>query len=117
MLIALSVLGVTMTAVFTLFSAGLKLRLVTQDRMAFDRDARLVIGALRDDLANLVPSGPVPMVSADSIVLWRQSRDFTPGAKKVNIPQLVTYQWSGSAFQDSMLVRVATPLAVDATDF
>jgi prepilin-type N-terminal cleavage/methylation domain-containing protein len=115
-LVALSVLGVTMTTVFTLFSAGMKLRKVTRDRMAFDRDARLVIGALMNDLANLVPSGPAPLVSADSIVLWRQQKEFVEGVERAGAPQMVTYQWSGSALQDSMLVRVATPLAVDVTD-
>ena len=116
-LIALSVLGVTMTAVFTIFASGMKLRSVTRDRMAFDRDARLMISSLKDDLANLVPSGPAPMVSANSIVLWRQQTEFVGGAEKAGPPRLVTYQWSGSTFQDSMLVRVVAPLAVDATDF
>ena len=112
----MSVLGVTMTAVFTLFSAGMKLRSITRDRMAFERDGRLVIGALMNDLANLVPSGPAPLVSADSIVLWRQQTEFVAGTEKAGVPQLVTYQWSGSAFQDSMLVRVVAPLAIDVTD-
>ncbi len=115
-LVALSVLAVTMTMVFTLFSAGMNLRSVTREKMAFDRDARLVISALKNDLANLVPSGPAPLVSADSIVLWRQQKEFVKGTEKVGVPQLVTYQWSGSAFQDSVLVRVAAPLAIDVTD-
>ncbi|MCK9995633.1 MAG: prepilin-type N-terminal cleavage/methylation domain-containing protein [Candidatus Krumholzibacteria bacterium] len=115
-LVALSVLAVTMTMVFTLFSAGMNLRSVTRESMAFDRDARLVIGALKNDLANLVPSGPEPLVSADSIVLWRQQKEFEKGVEKVGAPQLVTYQWSGSTTQDSVLVRVAAPLAIDVTD-
>ncbi len=116
-LIALSVLGVTMTAVFTLFSSGLKLRSVTQDRMAFDRDARLVLTALADDMANLVPSGPVPMVSPDALVLWRQRQQMVDGVLQAGAPQLVTYQWSGSGFQDSILVRVAAPVTVDVADY
>ena len=115
-LIALSVLGVTLTTVFTLFSAGMKLRSATRDRMAFDRDARLVVGALMNDFANLVPAGPAPLVSADSIVLWRQNSQFVKGVTRVGIPELVTYQWSGSGFQDSMLVRVAAPVVVDIAD-
>ena len=115
-LIALSVLGVTMTAVFSLFSAGLKLRKSTRDRMAFDREARLVVGALANDLANLVPTGPPPLVSVDSIVLWRQQRELVGGTERVGVPLMVTYQWSGSAHQDSLLVRVASPLAVDFAD-
>ncbi len=115
-LVALSVLAVTMTTVFTLFSAGMNLRKITRDRMAFDRDARLVIGSLKNDLANLVPSGPAPLVSADSIVLWRQMKEIEKGIEKVGVAQLVTYQWSGSAIQDSLFVRVASPLAIDVTD-
>lgn len=115
-LIALSVLGVTMTTVFTLFSAGLKLRMVTQDRLAFDRDARLVMSSLQDDLANLVPSGPLPMVSFDSIVLWRQACKQPAESEEYVVPLLVTYQWSGSSSQDSMLVRVATVLPADASN-
>ena len=115
-LVALSVLAVTMTTVFTLFSAGMNLRKVTGESMAFDRDARRVIGALKNDLANLVPSGPAPLVSADSIVLWRQQKEITKGAERVGVPQLVTYQWAGSAIQDSVFVRVASPLAIDVTD-
>lgn len=116
-LIALSVLGVTLTSVFTLFSAGMKLRSATRDRLAFDRDTRLVVGALMNDFSNLVPSGPAPLVSADSIVLWRQRSELSEtGAVVRTIPELVTYQWSGSGFQDSMLVRVATTLAVDVSD-
>lgn len=115
-LIALSVLGVTMTAVFSLFSAGLKLRKSTRESMAFDRDARLVVSALANDLANLVPTGPTPLVSSDSIVLWRQQKEFVGGAARVGVPLMVTYQWSGSALQDSLLVRVATPLTVDIVD-
>jgi len=115
-LIALSVLGVALTAVFSLFSSGLNLRTVTRDRMAFDNDARRLINALTDDLAHLVPAGPPPMVSSDSIVLWRQQQELLEDGKRVETSQLVTYQWSGSAFQDSMLVRVATPLAIDVLD-
>ncbi len=115
-LVALSVLAVTMTMVFTLFSAGMNLRKVTAESMAFDRDARLVIGTLKNDLANLVPSGPAPLVSADSIVLWRQQKEIEKGTEREGVPQLVTYQWSGSAIQDSVLVRVAAPLAIDVTD-
>lgn len=115
-LIALSVLGVTMTAAFTLFSSGLKLRMVTQDRLAFDRDARLIMRTLQDDLANLVPYGPVPMVSFDSIVLWRQSYNLNSDNPDLVVPQLVTYQWSGSAAQDSMFVRMTTPLSVDTNN-
>ena len=115
-LIALSVLGVALTAVFSLFSSGLNLRTVTRDRMAFDNDARRMINALTDDLAHLVPAGPPPMVSSDSIVLWRQQQEFLENGKLVRTSQLVTYQWSGSALQDSMLVRVAAPLAIDVLD-
>ena len=115
-LIALSVLGVTMTAVFSLFSAGLKLRKSTRESMAFDRDARLMVGALTNDLANLVPTGPTPLVSADSIVLWRLHTELVGGVERVGAPLMVTYQWSGSAHQDSLLVRVATPLTVDIAD-
>jgi len=115
-LIALSVLGVTLTTVFTLFSAGMKLRSATRDRMAFDRDARLVVGALMNDFANLVPSGPRPLVSADSIVMWCRKSRIVDGVANPGVPELVTYQWSGSGFQDSMLVRVVAPLEVDIAD-
>ena len=115
-LVALSVLGVTLTTVFTLFSAGMKLRSVTRDRMAFDRDARLVVGALMNDFANLVPSGPEPLVSADSIVLWCRKAGPADENGAGGMPEMVTYQWSGSGFQDSMLVRVAAPVAVDPAD-
>ena len=115
-LIALSVLVVTMTMVFTLFSAGMKLRSATRDRMAFDRDARLVVGALMNDFANLVPSGPEPLVSADSIVMWCRKSEVAGGVSTQGTPVLVTYQWSGSGLQDSMLVRVVAPIAVDIAD-
>lgn len=115
-LIALSVLGVTMTMVFTLFSAGMKLRSATRDRMAFDRDARLVVGALMNDFANLVPSGPEPLVSADSIVMWCLKSEAADGAGTGRVAELVTYQWSGSGFQDSMLVRVVAPVAASVAD-
>lgn len=116
-LIAMSVLGVVMTAVFTLFSSGMKLRTVTRDRMAFDREARLVMGALADDLAHLVPAGPAPMVSTDSIVLLRRQTKSGAETGQIVVPQLVTYQWSGSTFQDSLLVRVAAPLTVDVSAY
>lgn len=115
-LIALSVLAVTLTTVFTLFSAGMKLRSVTRNRLDFDRDARLVVGALMNDFANLVPAGPVPLVSADAIVLWRNREVVSPDGGVRMIPEMVTYQWSGSGLQDSMLVRVATTLDVDISD-
>lgn len=115
-LIALSVLAVTMTAVFTMFSSGLKLRSATRDRMGFDRDARLLLTALADDLANLMPSGPAPMVGDDSIVLWRRPASAAPGRPGDLRPLLVTYQWSGSAAQDSLLVRLTTPLVGDPGD-
>lgn len=115
-LIALSVLAVTMTAVFTLFSSGLKLRKITRDRMAFDRDARLLMTALKDDLANLVPSGPPPLVTDDSIVLWRVARESGKEIGGLSEARMVTYQWSGSSYQDSLLVRLATPIAVDPAD-
>ena len=35
--------------------------------MAFDRDARMLIAAIKDDLANLLPVGPMPMVSGDTL--------------------------------------------------
>lgn len=115
-LIALSVLAVTMTAVFTMFSSGLKLRTVTRDRMGFDRDARLLMSALDNDLANLVPAGPPPLVSADSIVLWRVA-NLNPGAsRESSVAQMVSYQWSGSTYQDSLVVRLATPISVDPAD-
>jgi len=117
-LVALSVLGVTMTAVFTLFSSGLKLREATRERMGFNRDARLLVGALTDDLANLVPAGPEPMVSADSIVLWRTRPPIQGVDGSRAVAELVTYQWSGSDTQDSLLVRVAVSLEdVDISDF
>ena len=83
-LIALSLLGITMATVVALFASGTRLREVTREELAFQRDARMFVEALRDDLANLVPAGPRPMFTADSIVLWRQRR---PGAQ----PWLVTY--------------------------
>jgi len=116
LLIALSLLGLTMTTVVALFSSGMRLRSVTRERMAFERDARLLVGALADDLANLVPAGPAPMVTADSIVLWR-CRYSAADESAASSPLLVTYQWSGSASQDSQLVRVSEPLTVDAADF
>ncbi len=116
-LIALSVLGVTMAAIFTGFASGLKLRSVTRERMAFDREARVLINTLRDDLANLVPAGPAPMVSDEAIVLWRRNTNVAVGMKQEAAPLIVTYQWSGSSTQDSLLVRVAAPLTIDAADF
>jgi prepilin-type N-terminal cleavage/methylation domain-containing protein len=115
-LIALTVLAVTMTAVFTMFSSGLRLRSVTRDRMSFDRDARLMLTALADDLGHLVPAGPRPLVTEDAIVLWRTPAPPAPGRPAVGEPLLVTYQWSGSAAQDSLLVRMTTPVNVDVAD-
>lgn len=115
-LIALSVLAVTMTAVFTMFSSGLKLRTATRERLGFDRDSRLLLTALSDDLANLMPCGPAPLVGDDSIVLWRKPGSSGPGRSGDGRPLLVTYQWSGSATQDSLLVRLTTPLVVDYAD-
>jgi prepilin-type N-terminal cleavage/methylation domain-containing protein len=88
-LIALTVLGVTMVAVFAGFSSGLKLRAVTRDRVAFDRDSRLMINSLRDDFANLVSAGPGPMVSADAIVLWRLNPITFEGSQLSGPPLLV----------------------------
>lgn len=116
-LIALTVLGVTMVAVFAGFSSGLKLRSSTRDRVAFDRDARLMLNSLRDDFANLVSTGPGPMISADAIVLWRLNPIVFEGVQRSGPPLLVTYQWSGSSVQDSLLVRTATPLRVNPADF
>jgi prepilin-type N-terminal cleavage/methylation domain-containing protein len=107
-LIALSMLGLTMATVVALCSSGLRLREATRERLAFERDARILLASLRDDLANLVPAGPPPMVTADSIVLWRHQ----PASMR---PALVTYQWSGAVDQDSMLVRVATTLDLDVS--
>jgi prepilin-type N-terminal cleavage/methylation domain-containing protein len=115
-LIALSVLAVTMTAVFTMFSSGLRLRTVTRERMSFDRDARLFLSALSDDLANLVPAGPRPLVTSDSIVLWRVPGPMEPGVTGRGRPLLVTYQWSGSATQDSLLVRMTTAIETNIAD-
>ena len=108
-LVALSLLGITMATVVALFASGRQLRAATREDLAFQRDARLLVETLRDDLANLVPSGPRPMITADSIVLWRLHE---PHAET----WLVTYQWSGSVEQDSLLVRVTTPLLLDPAD-
>lgn len=108
-LVALSLLGVTMATVVALFSSGMKLRQAAREQLSFDRDARMMLEALRDDLANLVPAGPLPLVTADAIVLWRQ--EATPAGSS-----LVSYQWSGSAEQDSMLLRLTAPLSVAAVD-
>ena len=70
-LIALSVLAVTMTAAFSVFSSGIRVRSATRERIVFDRDVRLLLAALTDDFANLTPTGPQPFVSMESIVLLR----------------------------------------------
>jgi prepilin-type N-terminal cleavage/methylation domain-containing protein len=108
-LVAVSLLGVTMATGVALFSSGVRLREVSRRHLGFDRDVRGVTTALRDDLAHLMPAGPPPMITADAIVLWRSGRT-------ADDHRLVTYQWSGDAGQDSLLVRVALPLDIDITD-
>lgn len=108
-LVAVSLLGVTMATGVALFSSGVRLREASARHLGFARDVRGVTAALRDDLAHLVPAGPPPMITADAIVLWRSGR--APDDHR-----LVTYQWSGDEGQDSLLVRVAVPLDVDLTD-
>ena len=115
-LIALSVLAVTMTATFSMFSTGMKLRSATRDRMAFDRDARLLVSALTDDFANLIPSAPAPRVSPDAIILCRYAPRLPGGKAPDGLGQLVTYQWSGSVVQESLFVRMTAPLPVDFAD-
>jgi prepilin-type N-terminal cleavage/methylation domain-containing protein len=108
-LVAVSLLGVTMATGAALFSSGLRLREVSARHLGFARDARGFTDFLRDDLAHLVPAGPPPMITADAIVLWR----LEPGGAT---HRLVTYQWSGGAGQDSVLVRVTVPVEAPAAD-
>ncbi|MFO7608616.1 MAG: type II secretion system protein [Candidatus Krumholzibacteriia bacterium] len=115
-LIALSVLGVTMAGAAGLFASGLRLRTVAREHLAFERDARALLGALTDDLAHLVPAGPAPMVTADAVVLWRRPAAPTSGGRRSEQPLLVTYQWAVGAAGDSLLVRLAAPLPGDAAD-
>ncbi|MBU8869872.1 MAG: prepilin-type N-terminal cleavage/methylation domain-containing protein [Gemmatimonadales bacterium] len=115
-LIAISVLAVTMTAAFSLFSSGIKLRSATRERMADDQDMRLLMAALADDFTHLIPTGPRPFVSPDTIVLLRSPQEVSGRLDTAWVPQLVTYQWAGSVFQDSSLIRVVTPLVADIAD-
>ena len=116
MLVALSVLGITMAAVAASFSAGLRVRTDASRHLAFERDARRLLGSLRDDLAHLVPCDPAPMVTSDSIVLWRRPIAGAYAETSARVPRLVTYQWSGAATQESVLVRVERPLAIAPGD-
>jgi len=110
-LVALSVLGVTMAAAAGLLRTGLRLRAEARDHLAFERDARAFVGALRDDCANLVAAAPGPLVSSDALVLWR-----APDGSADGTAQIVSYQWSVSTTGDSLLVRVAAPMQAAATD-
>ena len=115
-LIALTMLAVTMTAAFSVFSSGIKLRSATRDRMVFDRDARLLLTALSEDFANLVPAGPKPFVAPDRIVLLRLPPRVPGRVADLRTPWLVTYRWSTGVERDSSLVRVGVPLAADMSD-
>ena len=115
-LIALSVLAVTMTAAFSIFSSGVRVRSATRDRMVFDRDARLLVATMTDDFANLLPTGPKPFVSPEVIVLLRFPPEVPGSRQGAGEAQIVTYRWCGSAFQDSSLIRVVTPLVADLAD-
>lgn len=116
LLIALSVLSVAMATLAALFSSGLRLRAESRRHLAFERDARMLVATLADDLAHLVPAAPPPMVTADSLVLWRLPDGAARPGAAGGQPELVSYQWSGSAQQDSLLVRVSAPLACAAAD-
>lgn len=112
-LIALSVLAVTMTTVYAVFSSGLRLRSATRERMLFDRDLRLLLEAMNDDFAHLAPVGPLPEVHPDRLVLLRTVAD--PGGETRSLA-LVSFQWATTDAGDSLLVRAETPLTVDASD-
>lgn len=116
LLIALAVLAVTMTATFTVFSSGLKLRSEVRNRLAFHRDARLLATALADDLGNLIPAGPLPRVSPDGVVLWRRPPLAPVEGNEGKKAQLVAYRWAGWTDQDSLLVRLSTELDIDIAD-
>ena len=60
MLVALSILGLTLTLGATLFASGLDLRRTTRERLSFEREARQFLTSLQNDLAHLVPAGPLP---------------------------------------------------------
>lgn len=112
-LIALSVLAVTMTAVYAVFSSGLKLRTATRERMRFDRDLRLLLEAMNDDFSHLAPVGPLPVVHPDRLILLRTVADQGGSTSGLS---LVSFQWAVSDAGDSLLVRAERPLEVDAAD-
>lgn len=115
MLVAISVLGVTLAAVVACFSTGLRVRARSLEHLAFERDARTFLERLRDDFASVPHGAAPPSIGSDAIVLWTLPDPHVVGA--VRQPHLVTYQWSSSATLDSLLLRVEAPLASDPNDF
>ena len=111
MLVAISVLGVTLAVVAACFGTGLRVRSRSLQHLAFEREARTLLERLRDDFAHVVPGGVTPVVRHDAIVLWR-----TPGVDAERGPRLVSYAWSVTETADSVLVRVEAPLGADPND-
>ena len=116
MLVALSVLGVTMTAAVAALSTGLRVREVARLRLVHEYDAERLLAHLRDDLDHVVAAEPAPMITEDSLVLWRTATGTSGASDTAGLTRVVTYQWSGSSTQDSVIVRVERPLRVDPND-
>lgn len=116
-LVTLSILAITVTAVFMAFSTGMKFRNKTREYQSFGKETRQVISLLNSDLLNLIPTFPGPLIGEDKIVLWRYPVSDFSGITNGTVPQLIVYGWSHPTDLDSVMVRVSIPALVDVGDW